>query len=95
MKDSDREKRLRKIMKALPPGLAEDIEAMDEAQLRALIIESEGAMQASEAAKFVDDDLANAKFRVSELSEPYKDTKKTQTAKIHFALIQLEDKGKL
>lgn len=87
------EGRMNKLRKKIPPDLIEDIEAMDEDQLRKRISESECNILESEKAKAADTELAALKAKVKEMSGPYNDAKKLQRAIAEYSACLLDKKG--
>jgi len=82
-----------KWSKQLPTGFAEEADAMDEDDLKSLIVRSESNIYSIEHEKDEDVKLNAAKDLVKEMSAPYRDAIKTQMAKIKYALFLLEGKG--
>lgn len=82
-----------KVRKQLPPGMADELEALDVDQLKARIVASEMNVKDAELARKGDEGLAAAKERVKELDQPYKDAIKAQRAIALFSTLTLEDKG--
>lgn len=86
---------LDKVIKNLPTGFKDDADAMTEQQLRNCIVESEHNLQT--AVKGMEDNSEYQKLKTAykEASEPLRDAKKTQKAKIAYCLNRLEELGKL
>ena len=82
-----------KWSKQLPTGFTDEADAMDEDDLKSLIVRSESNIYAIEHEKDDDAKLNAAKDLVKEMSAPYRDAIKTQMAKIKYALFLLEGKG--
>lgn len=61
--------------------------------LKKIIVDCEGNLYTLDKEMEADSKLAGAKEIVKDLSEPYKDAKKVQQAKIQYALLCLESKG--
>jgi hypothetical protein len=77
----------------LPTGFADEADAMDADQLKSLIVMSESNIYEIEKERENDVKLNAAKELVKEISGPYNDAVKTQTAKVKYALFLLEGKG--
>lgn len=75
------------------PEFKDAADAASEADLKKIIVEAEGNLYTVDKEIEADGKLAGAKEIVKELSEPYKDAKKAQQAKIQYALFLLEGKG--
>jgi hypothetical protein len=81
-----------KILKDLPE-FKETADAASEADLKKIIITSEGNIYDIEQAKENDQKLNGAKEVAKDLSAPYRDAIKCQRAKIAYSLFLLEGKG--
>lgn len=81
-----------KVLKDLPE-FKETAEAASVEDLKKIIITCEGNISNIESAKSLDDKLNAAKEIAKELSAPYRDAIKCQTAKVRYALFLLEGKG--
>jgi hypothetical protein len=75
------------------PEFKDTADAASVEDLKKIIVECEGNIYTIEKNMGEDSKLAGAKEVVKELSEPYRDAKKTQQAKIQYALFLLESKG--
>lgn len=81
-----------KILKNLPE-FKDTAEAASTEDLKKIIVTCEGNIYTVEKEQEADSKLNGAKEIVKELSEPYRDAKKVQQAKIQYALFLLEGKG--
>lgn len=80
------------IIKKLPEFKSTaDAAGVDE--LKKIIVECEGNIYTIEKEQEADMTLAGYKDAVKEASQPYRDGKKAQQAKIQYALLLLEGKG--
>lgn len=86
---------LKTIMKNLPTSWAEEAEAMDEAQLRDVIIESSNNIRVTKQEMDENPGVKDAKDAYKEVAGPFRDAVKAQKAKIEYALHLLESKGRL
>lgn len=93
MADQDNNTFPDKLLKKLPEGWTDTANAMQEDELKKVIVEAEGNIYVIERAKQDDDKLSAAKEIVKDHSAPYRDAKATQTAKIKYALWLLESRG--
>lgn len=75
------------------PEFKETADSSNEDQLKKIILLSEGNIYTIDKEQEADIKLIAAKEMAKDLSEPYKDAKKTQQAKIQYALLLLEGKG--
>lgn len=82
-------------LKNLPTGWKDEADAMNETQLRAVIVESSNNLRTVEAEMAENDALQRLKARVKDASAGYNDAKKAQKAKIAYALHCLEQNGKI
>lgn len=82
-----------KFYKKLPDGFADNAKAMKDDDLKKVIIEAEGNIYTIDKEKDSCDKLNAAKDLVKEISEPWRDAKACQTAKIKYALWLLESRG--
>jgi hypothetical protein len=80
------------IIKSLPE-FKDAADAASVEELKKIIVTSEGNIFTIEKEMEADSKLAGAKEIMKDLSEPYRDAKKTQQAKIQYALLLLEGKG--
>lgn len=81
-----------KVLKELPE-FKETADSSSVVDLKKIIVQCEGNIYTIENAKQDDSDLDKAKEVVKELSSPYRDAIKVQTAKVKYALYLLEGKG--
>lgn len=86
---------IRKLIKSLPTGFADEAHAMGPEELKAAVITCEANIAESERAKENDDDLRAAQERLKDLNGAYADAVKAQRAKIRYLMLQLEQKGLL
>jgi hypothetical protein len=82
------------VIKALPTGFREEADAMDEEDLRSVIITAEGSLRENEQEKAKHEELTAAKEVVKLLSQGYTEVSKAQKAKIAYALHRLDEIGK-
>lgn len=75
------------------PEFKDTADAASVEELKKTIVECEGNIYTIDQEKEEDIKLAGAKDIVKELSAPYRDAVKAQTAKIKYALFLLEGKG--
>lgn len=83
------------VLKNLPTGWAEEAEAMDEAQLRDVIVESSNNIHVTRLEMQENPGVKDAKEKYKDAAGPFRDAIKAQNAKIAYALAQLESKGKI
>lgn len=83
------------VLKNLPTGWAEDADAMTEAQLRDVIVDSENNMRISRLEMEENEGFKEAKAAYKLAAEPLREAIKAQKAKIAYALHVLESKGKI
>ena len=81
-----------KVIKDLPE-FKDTADAASTEELKKIIVTCEGNLYTIEKEQSGDTKLNGAKEIVKELSEPYRDAKKVQQAKIQYALFLLEGKG--
>ena len=86
---------LRKLLKALPTGFAQDAESLSPEALKAAVIVCETNVAESERAKENDEELHALREKLQELNGSYADAVKTQRSKIRYMLLLLEQKGLL
>lgn len=79
--------------KWLPTGFQESIESMDLDEIKAKIYESQAHAYEIDKAKEADEKLQQAKELVKELSAPYSDAQKVETAKAKYCFYVLEGRG--
>lgn len=89
------ETKMNKLRKKLPPELVEELEQMDEADLRKRIVTSECNLHETQKAKEADKELNDLKYKVKEASAPFAEAKKLQTAIIQYATCVLDKQGKI
>lgn len=89
------DKDLKKVLKALPTGYADDTAGFDNVRIREEIIKSEVALHEVRTCEGNDDELTREKEKVKELAGPYRDAQKAQTAKIKYLLHLLDERGDL
>jgi hypothetical protein len=71
----------------------ETADSMSDEELKKAIVDSEGNIYTIDNEKDEDVKLNGAKELVKDMSEPYRDAKAVQTAKIKYALYLLESRG--
>ena len=81
-----------KVLKTIPE-FKDVADASDTADLKKIIIQSEGNVSIIEREKAADLKINAAKEIVKEHSVPYRDALKVQMAKIKYALFLLEGRG--
>lgn len=84
-----------KYAKILEKTWMEEVDGFDEAQLRNVIIESNGSISEQEKLRDADEKLKAAKDLAKDLGGAYKDSMKYQNAKIKYAIFNLEKMGKM
>jgi len=87
------DKLLEKVIKKLPFGMQEELDAMGEEELKKRILLSEDIVRLNKVNGMADPDLVEAKEKVKELAAPYKETEVAQRAVISYCLVQLAGKG--
>lgn len=75
------------------PDFKDTADAAGVDELKKIIVESEGNLFTINKEEEADIKLQGAKEMVKTLSEPHREAKKYQTAKIQYALLLLEGKG--
>lgn len=75
------------------PEFKDTADAASVDELKKIIVECEGNLYTVNKEEDADAKLSAARDMVKELSEPYRDAKKHQQAKIQYALLCLESKG--
>lgn len=75
------------------PEFKDTADAASVEELKKIIVECEGNIYTLNNEQDADDKLTAAKEVAKDLSTPYRDAKKTQQAKIQYALLCLESKG--
>lgn len=84
---------IKKILKKLPTGFAEDVASFNTAQLKGVILQSEANIRTVEQEREADDRLRGAKEIVKDLAGPYRDAVTAQRAKIAYAFHVMEERG--
>jgi hypothetical protein len=79
--------------KWLPSGFQEAVESMDIEEIKSKIYECQAHSYEIDKAKDADEKLQQAKELVKELSAPYSDAQKTETAKAKYCFFVLEGRG--
>lgn len=87
------EKRLTRITRALDADTVTELDAQDADQLKGVIVSSQEIIEAEEATRDTDLELAKAKDKVAELRAPYTEAIKRQRAKIAYAMHRLRERG--
>lgn len=75
------------------PEFKEEADAASVDELKKIIVNCEGNIYTVSREEDADDKLTAAREMAKDLSAPYRDAKKTQQAKIQYALLCLESKG--
>ena len=75
------------------PEFKDTADAASVDELKKIIVECEGNIYTVSKDEEADDKLTAAREMAKDLSAPYRDAKKTQQAKIQYALLCLESKG--
>ena len=75
------------------PEFKDTADAASIEELKKIIVECEGNLYTVNKEQDADAKLSAAREMVKEMSEPYRDAKKVQQAKIQYALLCLESKG--
>lgn len=81
-----------KVLKSLPE-FKDTADAASTEELKKIIVECEGNIYTTEKEMEAHDKLNAAKELVKQFSEPFREAKKVQSAKIQYALYLLECKG--
>lgn len=84
-----------KYAKILDKTWMEEADGFDEEALRGAIIEANGSISEQEKLRDADEKLKAAKDLAKDLGGAYKDSIKYQTAKIKYAIFNLEKMGKM
>ena len=84
-----------KHAKNLPTGFKDEADAMQEEELRAVIVDSSNNLSIVEKEMAENPDLKALKEKVKDASAGYNDAKKAQRAKIAYSLHRLEETGKI
>ncbi len=85
----------KKVLGALPPGMREELDAMDVPRLQRAVTHAQAIKRASVLDAKMDESYQAAKERVKELGADYKECQKSQEAITSYALHLLEEKGAL
>ncbi len=84
-----------KYAKILDKTWMEEVDGFDEEKLRSVVIDANGSISEQEKLRDADDKLKAAKDLVKDLGGAYKDSIKYQSAKIKYAIFNLEKMGKM
>lgn len=87
--------KLDKIVKKLPTGFKEEADAMKEADLRNVIVESTNNIAVAIAELDNNNKYQGLKAQFKAAGEGLRDAKKAQKAKIDYALFRLGEIGKI
>jgi len=82
-----------KFKKKLPTGFEDDVSSMKDDELKAKILECESHIYSIDKSQDEDTKLNGARELVKEMSQPYKEAKGVETAKIKFLLFSLAFRG--
>lgn len=93
--EKNHDPKLDKIVKKLGTGVKEEMDAMKEADLRNVIVESTNNIATAIAELEANNKYQNLKASFKAAGEGLRDTKKAQKAKIDYALYCLEGMGKI
>ena len=77
------------------PDFCKEVDALSADQLKARIVGIQQALAESESCKESDDELKQARAKLSELNGPYQDVKKAVKIKTSYLVELLAEKGKL
>lgn len=86
---------LDKVAKALGRDTVEEMDAMEEQELKKVIVDASGAMKTAKEELDANRDYQAAKADVSLLSTGKREVDKRQKAKIQYALDRIDSLGKL
>lgn len=92
---SSREEEMKKLLKLLPQEEREAMMSMSPQELEAKVVEAEQAHRETEQQRAADPDLAELKARQKEVNDGYSHRLKMARAYQRFAVILLEERGKL
>jgi len=81
------------IIKKLPVGFKEEADAMGETSLRNVIVDSTNNIRNIEIELETNSKYLALKDAVKEITEPFNEAKKTQSAKIKYCVKLLKEKG--
>jgi hypothetical protein len=84
-----------KYLKKLPEGFETNMAAAESDELKKKILESEAHIYEIMRNKDDDEKLNGARLLAKELSQPYRDAKSTEMAKIQYCLYLLEGRGNI
>lgn len=87
------DKVLTQVMKALPVGMADEIDALDVELLKRRVLMSEDIIRLNKISELSDPDLLQVKDKVKELTAPYREVDKAQKAIVSYALYCIAQKG--
>lgn len=79
-----------KLLKKLPPGLKDDIDAMGLVDLRHLIVQKSSSLEQVRQEERDDEELKSAKDAAKDLGSSYKEARVALQAAISYALVRLE-----
>lgn len=85
--------RMHKLRKKIHPDQIEEMEAMDEAELRRRISQCETNILESEKGKAADDELKALREKLKQINAPYAEVKKVQRAVAEYAACLLDTRG--
>lgn len=77
----------------LPTGFEEGVQSMDTDDIKKKIFECQAHSYEIDKAKDADEKLQAAKELVKDLSAPYSDAQKVETAKLKYCFFVLESRG--
>lgn len=84
-----------KLLKALGKDTVEEMDSLDTAELKAIIVQANEAMQTVEQELEDNEEYQQLKQRVSDMSAGKKEVFKRQSAKIKYSLHRLTELGKM
>lgn len=87
--------KLFKLRKKLSETEVEELEAMDDSQLKDRIARCEANVEESERARDNDDELRSLKEQVKDAAGPYRDSVKHQRLIAKYATLMRESRGKV
>jgi len=82
-----------KFLKKLPEGFADNMAAADTEELKSKILESERHIYEIDHERENNEELTRARENLKNISQPFRDAKATETAKIKYCLHVLQDRG--
>ncbi len=77
----------------LPAEFADNINAMSAEEINVRILEAEGNIYKVEDDLSSNEGIIEAKENLKDMTQPYRDTKKQEAAKIKYCLWVLEERG--